>query len=453
MAQKINDVFISYSRKDYVDENKQIIPGNKVLEIKEALTTAGINFWMDEKGIIPGEDYAAKITKHIKACNIFLYISSENANQSDWTRKEIATALLYKKYIIPLLLDDSPFHDSVILRIADLERIDYYVNPQQGLEKLLSTLKAYLEELAAEERRKKEEEERRLAEERRRKEEEEKARKAEQERKRQEEEARKKAEEQEALVKQISETCTQLNSEESKLESRHNELLLLLAKISDPKKQESLRKYIDNSSPIRKTLIEQNNEFKEKMVGLNEAVKTATSQRDSLSKELEREREKRTELEDISSQSRRYHFIYASVIGVLILIFGYWIYSMSGTVSSLKDEVALKQDTIEIQRKNVEEINKLGVYEKRMSSVNKSNETENYTYTGSVDAEGRPHGNGRATFSNGDVFEGLFQHGVKISGKRTYHDGYTVEGNLDENEQFERGSKDYYIKIVPANIK
>lgn len=146
MEQNEYDVFLSYSRKDYLDEQKNVILGNEVSKIKEALTKAGITYWFDEKGIIPGEDYAAKIVKHIKASKIFVYLSSEAANDSEWTRKEIACALMYKKYLIPVLLDDSPFHDSVILRIVDIDRIDYYLNPSQGLEKLTQSINANLEE-------------------------------------------------------------------------------------------------------------------------------------------------------------------------------------------------------------------------------------------------------------------------------------------------------------------
>lgn len=43
------DVFISYSRKDYVDEHNNVIPGNEVMKIKDALTQAGITFWFDEE--------------------------------------------------------------------------------------------------------------------------------------------------------------------------------------------------------------------------------------------------------------------------------------------------------------------------------------------------------------------------------------------------------------------
>ena len=144
MEQTKYDVFISYSRKDYVDDKENVIPGNEVSKIREALTEAGITYWFDVEGIIPGEDYGEKIIKYIKAAKILVYLSSQSANNSDWTRKEIASAQMYKKNIIPLLLDDSPFSDSVMFRIVDLHLIKYYVNPQAGLEELIQTIKKYL---------------------------------------------------------------------------------------------------------------------------------------------------------------------------------------------------------------------------------------------------------------------------------------------------------------------
>ena len=214
MEQARYDVFISYSRKDYVDEHKNVIPGNEVSKIKEALTEAGIKFWMDEKGIVPGEDYAEKILQHIKACNIFLFLSSTAANQSEWTRKEIACALAYKKEVIPLLLDDSPFHDSIMLRIVDLDRIDYYVNPEKGLEKLLMSINTHLNKLAKEEEQRKEQ--------------------------------------QKQLVEDIRTTVKELNIEETKLDLERNKLLVKTEKVVDKMQRESLKTEITDSSPIRK---------------------------------------------------------------------------------------------------------------------------------------------------------------------------------------------------------
>lgn len=91
------DVFISYSRKDYVDEHNNVIPGNEVSKIKEALTEAGITFWFDEKGIFHGDEFAKKIVHSIKASKIFVFLSSFNSNQSIWTANEIATSNMLHK--------------------------------------------------------------------------------------------------------------------------------------------------------------------------------------------------------------------------------------------------------------------------------------------------------------------------------------------------------------------
>ena len=68
------DVFISYSRKDYIDENKNVIPGNVVSKIKDKLSEAGISFWFDETGINHGDNFVEKIVTHIEQSDVFLYI-------------------------------------------------------------------------------------------------------------------------------------------------------------------------------------------------------------------------------------------------------------------------------------------------------------------------------------------------------------------------------------------
>ena len=54
MEQMDYDVFISYSRHDYMDDNENIIPNNEVSKIMEALTDAGITYWTDKRGFILG---------------------------------------------------------------------------------------------------------------------------------------------------------------------------------------------------------------------------------------------------------------------------------------------------------------------------------------------------------------------------------------------------------------
>ncbi len=167
MEQTKYDVFISYSRKDYVDEHKNVIPGNEVSKIKEALTKAGITYWFDEEGVYSGDEFAKVIVRNIKASKMFVFLSTVNSNQSEWTANEISTANMLKKKIIPVRIDNSVYHDDVILYISRLSHIDYNDNPEKGRQELIRSINAYLaeEKLAevqkiAEEKRRQEELER-----------------------------------------------------------------------------------------------------------------------------------------------------------------------------------------------------------------------------------------------------------------------------------------------------
>ena len=225
------DVFISYSRQDYVDEQKNVIPGNEVSKVKEALTSAGITYWFDEEGIYSGQNFVEKIVTNIENAKIFLFLSTANANKSPWTCKEIASADEFKKHIIPVRLDSSPYNKKVLFRIADLDYIEYFSNPQKGMEDMITSIKAYLDELAAEEKRKAEEESKKKEEARKR---------IEAEKKRLEQEERKRQEEQKRLITEIKLECTTLNNEEAKIELDRDSLLLKAEGVLDISDRDSL---------------------------------------------------------------------------------------------------------------------------------------------------------------------------------------------------------------------
>ena len=82
MEQTKYDVFISYSRHDYVDDHENVIPNNEVSKIMEALTDAGITYWIDKEGIYSGDKFTEELPKIIKLAPIFVYLSTANANKS-----------------------------------------------------------------------------------------------------------------------------------------------------------------------------------------------------------------------------------------------------------------------------------------------------------------------------------------------------------------------------------
>lgn len=130
------DVFISYSRADYQDEKKKPIPGNVISQIKEELDKESISYWIDESGISAGDQFAPIIAKAIKNSSVFVFVSTENSNKSEWTQSEISTARMYQKVIIPFKCDESAYADSVIMYLAALDMCDYKTNPKLALKRL-----------------------------------------------------------------------------------------------------------------------------------------------------------------------------------------------------------------------------------------------------------------------------------------------------------------------------
>lgn len=167
------DVFISYSRKDYTDENKNIIPGNVISTIKEQFDKNGISYWMDEKGDMTGKKFAAIIAKQITDSNVFLFVCSQNSVASKWVDRELGVADDREKHIIPFACDESYRDDKVIMFTGSHDRIDYFMNPEKEMKKLIDHIlkkKAEAEKEAEimrqreeEEKKKREEEERKKA--------------------------------------------------------------------------------------------------------------------------------------------------------------------------------------------------------------------------------------------------------------------------------------------------
>ncbi len=93
------NVFVSYSRHDFVDDSQNVIPGNCVSKILETFERYGISYWIDKKGIYHGDKFKGVLASAIEAADVFVFISSESSNKSEWTAKEIDVAVYEKKII------------------------------------------------------------------------------------------------------------------------------------------------------------------------------------------------------------------------------------------------------------------------------------------------------------------------------------------------------------------
>ena len=146
------DVFISYSRRDYVDESYNVIPGNAIAEIQNVFDENGITYWFDKDGIYSGQEFIEIITGAIAESKILIFISSKHSNESMWTAGEIFEALDGEKAIIPVKIDNSQYNKKFKLLIRPLDYIDYQENPQNALKDLLRAINKVKEDIAQKQR-------------------------------------------------------------------------------------------------------------------------------------------------------------------------------------------------------------------------------------------------------------------------------------------------------------
>ena len=135
-------VFISYSKKDYIGKDGKVIPGNAVDKVCKALSDNGISYWIDREGLDLGVTYARVIASEIKQCEIFLFLSTRKANASEWTLREISTAIQFGKKVLPVRLDHSHYADSVALYLSSVQYVDWMeLGEKESLRRIVSRVK------------------------------------------------------------------------------------------------------------------------------------------------------------------------------------------------------------------------------------------------------------------------------------------------------------------------
>lgn len=268
-----HDVFISYARKDFVDDQNNIIPGNEVSKILKRLQQEHINYWYDQDGIYSGNEFTQIIPKKIKSSRLFLYISSENSNSSKWASNEIGVAFNNNKFIIPIRIDKSKYNDQVEFFISGISFIEYYKGSEKGLNDMVFSIKKYLEKLEDLEKEDLEKEKR----------EREAERIKEEEKKRQEELAKKQREaEQQSIIRSIKIKLETLNNEETKIEADRRTLLVNADMVADQQEKERIKASIIDTSPIRKKQKEEARVYEDIVTELEEKIKKLTKEKDEL---------------------------------------------------------------------------------------------------------------------------------------------------------------------------
>jgi hypothetical protein len=138
-------VFISYSKRDYIGPDGKVIPGNAVDLLRKALEADGISYWIDQEGLSPGVTYADMISRNIRDCDTFLFLSSANANSSEWTLREISTAIDFGKTVLPVRLDRSDYAAPVALYLSSVQYVDWLeLGEEESLRRIVSRIQSPL---------------------------------------------------------------------------------------------------------------------------------------------------------------------------------------------------------------------------------------------------------------------------------------------------------------------
>lgn len=124
-----NEVFISYSRKDY----------EKVKAVKDEIDSlVGIDCWMDLNGIESGEWFKKVIISAINRHDTLLFMLTPNSMNSPFAMKELGFAAKKGKRIVLVDLAHTQLNDDFIFDYSDKDNIDW--NDSLQHDKLINNL-------------------------------------------------------------------------------------------------------------------------------------------------------------------------------------------------------------------------------------------------------------------------------------------------------------------------
>lgn len=137
-----SDVFISYAYLDYKDAHGREIDGNIISRLMHVFDDAGISYWIDRQGLSGGDRFSEVIAEQINNAKVFLFVSTEHSNQSEWTHNEVALARQLGKRIVPLRVDDTPYAPSLMLYLAGVQYVSLAEEGDGAFEHLAQVIRS-----------------------------------------------------------------------------------------------------------------------------------------------------------------------------------------------------------------------------------------------------------------------------------------------------------------------
>jgi len=132
-------VFLSYAECD----------DGLARQVADALRDAGLDVWLAESEIMPGDNWAEKLAEALSHSDAMVVLLTHEALQSTWVRREIEYALgskAYSRRLVPVLVGSPEAlpEESVpwILRRLKMIRLREPCAGSQGMQDIAETLLA-----------------------------------------------------------------------------------------------------------------------------------------------------------------------------------------------------------------------------------------------------------------------------------------------------------------------
>ncbi|HEX3537894.1 MAG TPA: toll/interleukin-1 receptor domain-containing protein [Stellaceae bacterium] len=128
------DVFISYSSKDE--------DGAETICL--ALEGRGLSCWMSGRDVGPGENFQEAIFTAISSAKVMVLVFTENANNSNEVKKEVALASQHDLVVIPVRIEDVKPNAALAYELVTRQWIDLFRNWEQQIERLSARVAAFV---------------------------------------------------------------------------------------------------------------------------------------------------------------------------------------------------------------------------------------------------------------------------------------------------------------------
>src|SRR5262249_810179 len=110
----------------------------RVTVVQQALADARISVWRDQREILAGDAFIAKIEDGLKRSRCVVVFCSGSAIASAWVQREWNVALTLFKRIIPVRLDDSEL--PLMLRVLDFIELQDMSNVDTAVQKIAAAV-------------------------------------------------------------------------------------------------------------------------------------------------------------------------------------------------------------------------------------------------------------------------------------------------------------------------